>query len=155
MYWHESATGLHMSPPSWTSFLPHPTPLGCPRALVWVSWVIQHTPAGSLAYLWKHVCFCAALYPYHPLLPSSCQCPLSHSLFTYICLEFSVGPVSGRIIHHEFFCYFVTVIKSKWPQKGCPQREAIIMVAIHYFPNYWLQQGSKALLSFSSVGLLG
>ena len=36
---HESTICVHMSIPSWTSLLP-PTPLGCYRAPVWVSWVI-------------------------------------------------------------------------------------------------------------------
>ena len=30
----ESAIGIHLSPPSWTS-LPPPTPLGCHRAMIW------------------------------------------------------------------------------------------------------------------------
>ena len=35
---YESAIGIHMSPPSWTS-LPHSTSLGYHRVLVWVPWV--------------------------------------------------------------------------------------------------------------------
>ena len=41
---HESVLGIHVSPPSWISLPhlpPHPTPLGCSRASVWLSWVIQ------------------------------------------------------------------------------------------------------------------
>ena len=41
---HESVIGIHVSPPSWISLPhlpPHPTPLGCSRASVWLSWVIQ------------------------------------------------------------------------------------------------------------------
>ena len=34
IFQHESAIGVHMSPPSWTSFPPHPTPLGSHRHLL-------------------------------------------------------------------------------------------------------------------------
>ena len=57
---HESAMGIHMSPPSW-AFFPPPTPslpLGCPRAPVWAPWVIQQIPTGCFAY--GSVCFHAA-----------------------------------------------------------------------------------------------
>ena len=41
---HESATGLQMSPPSWTSLPPAtPTPLGCHRALVGAPESVLHT----------------------------------------------------------------------------------------------------------------
>jgi len=42
---YESAIGIHISLPSWTS-LPFPTLLGYYRALVWVPWVIQQIPIG-------------------------------------------------------------------------------------------------------------
>ena len=42
---HESVIGMHVSPPSLTSFPdplpPLPTPLGCYRAPVWIPWVMQ------------------------------------------------------------------------------------------------------------------
>ena len=34
---HESAMGIHSSPPSWTHLPPRPTPLGCHRAPGWSS----------------------------------------------------------------------------------------------------------------------
>ena len=40
---HESATGIHISPPSRT-FLPPPTLLGCHRAAVWAPCVTQQVP---------------------------------------------------------------------------------------------------------------
>ena len=45
---HESAIGIDMPLPSWTSLPPHPTPLGCYRALVWVPRVIEQIPTGYL-----------------------------------------------------------------------------------------------------------
>ena len=57
---HESAIGIHTSPPSWISLPPHPTPLDCDRALVWVPWVTQYIPTGYLFYIWQCVCFHAA-----------------------------------------------------------------------------------------------
>ena len=51
MHWQESATGIHMSPPSWTPsyFLHHPTPLGCHRAVGWVPCAALFTVART----WK------------------------------------------------------------------------------------------------------
>ena len=69
---HESAIGIHMSPPSWTSLSPpnHPTPLGCHRALSWAPCVTQQI---SMAYLILHLVVhmfqCCSLNLSHPLLP--------------------------------------------------------------------------------------
>ena len=50
---HESAIGIHISPPFWNSRLPpHPTPLGWYRAPVWVCWAIQQIPVGCLFCIW-------------------------------------------------------------------------------------------------------
>ena len=51
---HESATGIYMSPLSWTS-LPSPTPshpLDCYRAPICVPWDIEQIPIGCLFYMW-------------------------------------------------------------------------------------------------------
>ena len=48
----------------------HPAPLGCHRALVWVPWVTQQIPTGSLFYKWYCICFHATL-SINPLLPLS------------------------------------------------------------------------------------
>ena len=58
IYQHESATGVHISPPSWTSLPPpipsHPTPLGCHRAPGWASCVIQQIPLFSV---WRRIVY--------------------------------------------------------------------------------------------------
>ena len=41
---------LPLEPPS--HLPPHPTPLGCYRALVWVLWDTQQIPLGYLFYIW-------------------------------------------------------------------------------------------------------
>ena len=53
-YHHESAIGIHVSPPSWTlSHLPpHSASLGCYRAPAGVPWVIQQIPIGYLFFIW-------------------------------------------------------------------------------------------------------
>ena len=58
---HESAIGIHMSPPFWNSLYlpPQPSPLGWQRAPVWVPWVTQQIPIGCLCYIWwwKFPCY--------------------------------------------------------------------------------------------------
>ena len=56
----ESATGIHMSPPSWTSHLPHP--LGCHGALGWTPCVTEQMPTGCLFHTWECVCVCPTLW---------------------------------------------------------------------------------------------
>ena len=49
-----TAIGIHISPPVEpppSHLPPHPTPLGCCRAPVWVPWVIQRIPSGCLFYI--------------------------------------------------------------------------------------------------------
>ena len=60
---HESATGIHMSPPSWNTphLLRHPTPLGCHRTQGWTPCVAQQTPTCYLFYIWKYIRFHAIL----------------------------------------------------------------------------------------------
>ena len=48
---HESAIGVYMFPPSWTFLPPHPTPLGCHRALDLKS--LHHT--ANLYWLFLHM----------------------------------------------------------------------------------------------------
>ena len=64
---HESATGIQISPPFWTSLL-SPTPLGWYRALDWVSRVILQIPIGYLFYIWYRKFPCYSFHTSHPLL---------------------------------------------------------------------------------------
>ena len=47
---HESATCVHVSPPSWTSLPPRPTLPGCHRALGWAPGVTGQAPTRCFAY---------------------------------------------------------------------------------------------------------
>ena len=53
-------------------FSPHPTPLGCHRALCWSPCVTQQIPTGHLFYIWQCICFHATLNSSHPLLLLLC-----------------------------------------------------------------------------------
>ena len=55
--------------PSLLNLPPHPTPLGCHRAPVWVPWIIQQIPIGSLFYIWQCMFPCYSRHASHPLLP--------------------------------------------------------------------------------------
>ena len=48
-------------PPTSHPFPPHPTPLGCHRAPVWASCIIQQISTGYLLYMWEYICFHATL----------------------------------------------------------------------------------------------
>ena len=48
---------------------PHPTLLGCYRAPLWVPWVIQQIPIGSLFYIRKCMFQYCSLLTSHPFLP--------------------------------------------------------------------------------------
>ena len=76
IYQHELAIGIHMSPPS-GHLPPFPTPLGCYRAPVWVSQVIQQISTGYLKVLY--------MLPYYSLHssppPPPPPVPMSWSLF--------------------------------------------------------------------------
>ena len=82
----ESAIGIHMysplEPPS--HFLPHPTPLGCSRAPVWVTWVIQQNSIGYFTYgnVSVHV------EGYNFLLCLSKHVTYFFSLFSVCCIKF-------------------------------------------------------------------
>ena len=82
----ESAIGIRMSsplePPS--HFLPHPTPLGCSRAPVWVPWVIQQISIGYFTYgnVSVHV------EGYNFLLCLSKPVTYFFSLFSICCIKF-------------------------------------------------------------------
>ena len=91
---HKLATGVHISPPSWTLLPPVPTPLGCYRAPVWVPWVMHRFP---LAVYFAHCCrsvtqLCLILQPHglqHARLPCPSPyprvCPSSCSLHQWCC----------------------------------------------------------------------
>ena len=69
---HESATSIHMSTPSWTplpSPPPHPTPLGCHRALGWTPCVIANSHLPSVLHMVMYMFPCYSLNSSHPLLP--------------------------------------------------------------------------------------
>ena len=89
---HDSAIGMPISTPSWTS--PPPpipaTPLGCYRAPVWVPWVIQQFP--SVDYFISHmVMYMFPCYSLH-ISPSSSPrpVPMSISLFSMFSQFFKV-----------------------------------------------------------------
>ena len=66
----ELAICIPMPPPSEPDFhfTPHPTPLGCYRAQVWIPWVIQQIPIGYFTY--SNVYVSMLLTPLsHPLFP--------------------------------------------------------------------------------------
>ena len=82
---HESALGIHMSPPSWTSHLSLlPTLLGCHRALVWAPWVIQKVPSGYRFYMRWCICFHVAS-SIRPILSFPTLC--SHVSSLCLCLH--------------------------------------------------------------------
>ena len=67
----ESATGIHVSPPSWTS-LPAPTPSHPSRlsqTLDWAPWVTQQIPTGCPSCLWYCMFPCYSPHSSHALLP--------------------------------------------------------------------------------------
>ena len=67
-----------LEPPSY--LLPHPTSLGCYKALVWVSWVIQQIPIGGLFSTWWCKFPCYSLHIFRLLLPSPpIPCPHVHN----------------------------------------------------------------------------
>ena len=79
---HEWTKGVHMSPTSWVSLPPptHSQPLDYYRAPVWVPWVVQQIPIGSLfAYtsVYASMLLCPFISP-SPSFPP----PLSISLFS-------------------------------------------------------------------------
>ena len=76
---HESVTGIHMSPPSWISLPPppHPTPLGCHRALG-LSSLYYRENSHWLFYIW---CVCLSIHPTLSSLPPR-PLPVSISLFS-------------------------------------------------------------------------
>ena len=63
--------GVPMSPPSWISLPPLPTPLGCHRAPVWGPWVIQQIPTGCLTYGNMYVSYFYSLCFHLILLPAA------------------------------------------------------------------------------------
>ena len=71
-----------MSPSSWTSLPPHPTPLGCYRTPFWVPRVIQQIPISYLFYIGYCMCFHESL-SIHPILsflpPPLCLILSAHS----------------------------------------------------------------------------
>ena len=81
MHLHESAIGIHMSPPSASHLPPHPSPLSCHRALDWASCITQQNPIGSLFYRSWCICF-SSILSLHPTLsfpdcvhkPALCGC---------------------------------------------------------------------------------
>ena len=86
---HELASGVHMSPPSWTS-LP-------PPALSHPSRLLQNPSLSSLShtanfhwlsilYMIVYLLTCCSLHSSYPLLPSFCPCPWVCSL--WLCLNY-------------------------------------------------------------------
>ena len=75
----ESATGIHMSPPSWTHLPPHPTSLSCHRALS-LSSLCHIAISHWLSVLHMVMCMfqCYSFKLSHPLFPPLCPkvCPL-------------------------------------------------------------------------------
>ena len=61
--WSESATCIHISPPSWTSPSPHPTLLGHHRARSWAPCAIQQLPASYPFY----TRYCEYINPHFPV----------------------------------------------------------------------------------------
>ena len=84
---HESATGTHMFPPSWTS-LPHPT-------ISHLSWWLQGPSLSSLSHTanshWLSILYvvvymfpCHSLHSSHPFLPSPSSV---HKSVFYVCIS--------------------------------------------------------------------
>ena len=87
MHQHESAIGIHMSPPSWNS-LPLPTPshpLDCQRAQ-FESWVMQPVPAGCL--ICGSVRVSVLLAPFvPPSPPPRPHLPQAHTSALCVCIS--------------------------------------------------------------------
>ena len=82
---HESAIGVHISPPFWTS-LPSPSPSHSSRLIqspAWVSWATQQIPVDYLFYIWWCKFPCYSFHTSHPLLPS----PHIHKSTLYVCFS--------------------------------------------------------------------
>jgi len=79
---HESTTGRHVSPASWTpSYLPpHPTPLDCRRALGWAPCVTANSHLPPVLHMTAYMC---ARYPLS--LPHFSFPGCAHKSVLYIC----------------------------------------------------------------------
>ena len=109
---------------TWISHPSHPSGSSQSPGLSFLSHIANsHQPSGL------HAVACmfpsCSLHSHHPLLPSSCQCPLSHPFYVYLPGIFSR---TSKWKNHapQILCSLVTVIKGKWPQKGCCQRKALL-----------------------------
>ena len=78
---HESATGIHMFPPS--TSLPIPPLSLVTEHQLWVPCVIQQIPTGYLLYIWQWICFSATLSN-HPTFSLPALCPKVCSLCLYL-----------------------------------------------------------------------
>ena len=73
---------------------PHPTPLGCHRALGWVPCIKQQIPTGYLFYIRQCVCFSATL-SVHPTF-SFPHCVRKSVL--YICVSIAALQISSSVL---------------------------------------------------------
>ena len=110
---HESVIGIHVSPPSWppSQILPHPIPLGCPRALGlgvlhWSS--ILHT----VMYMFQ--CYSLKSYLPHPLPLNPKVCSLHLCLLSYPACRIIVTV----FLNSTYMCQY-TVFVSFWLTSLC------------------------------------
>ena len=108
MLQHESLVGIHMSPPSRTSFLhpsyPHPVLLSrCHRALGQGPCVLQQIPTG---HLFLHVAACMFQCQSLNFPTLSCPCCV-HKCVLYVCIS-TAAPQIGSQSHfsrfHKYMC---------------------------------------------------
>ena len=118
---HESATCIHVSPPSWASSPPpnsHFSPLGHHRAPSWVPQAIQQVPTGHFTH--GSVCMSLLLAPFIPTSPSlsvpTSPFSTSGSLF-----------LPWRQVHYYQFSRFhihvhlyTIFLASCWVPQSCP-----------------------------------
>ena len=92
---HESATGIHMSPPSWTSLPPLPTP-SHPRGCQWAQGLssLHHTANSPWLsnFTYGNVYVSMLLSQFVPPSPSL---PVSKSLFSVLSILYKLGFLTG------------------------------------------------------------
>ena len=86
---HESAIGIHMSPPKQTSLPPHSTPLHCHRALDLSS--LHHTANSH----WLSILYLVSIY-FNATLPICPHCV--HKSVFYICVSIAVLQMGSSVL---------------------------------------------------------
>ena len=146
IYQHVSAIGIHMSPPSWTSFSPptpsHPSRLSRRPGLSSLSHTANsHWPCVLHMVVYMFPCY--SLHPFHPLLPTPSLISMS---ILYVCISIAALNIGASVPLSRFLIYVLiyNFFFSFWLSSVCIIGSSFI---------YLISTYSRSLLWLSNIPL--